>query len=91
MAFDKLFCIAFEMLDAQWLVKRASYMEFNVGNSLLTIGFCFPYMQPYQHIFLLLSFSQDVLKATRLQLERELALEDTSTVKDLPAYNLLRR
>lgn len=35
--------------------------------------------------------SQDVLKSTRIQLERELALEDISSVKDLPAYNLLRR
>ncbi|XP_031104214.1 ELMO domain-containing protein A [Ipomoea triloba] len=61
-AFDDLFCIAFEMLDAQWLAKRASYMEFN-----------------------------DVLKSTRTQLERELALEDISSVKDLPAYNLLAR
>ncbi|KAG8372260.1 hypothetical protein BUALT_Bualt12G0047900 [Buddleja alternifolia] len=62
MAFDHLFCVAFKMLDAQWLVKRASYMEFN-----------------------------DVLKSTRSQLERELALEDLSTVRDLPAYNLLKR
>ena len=30
-AFDHLYCIAFRMLDAQWLVKRASYMEFNVS------------------------------------------------------------
>lgn len=30
MAFDNLFCVAFEMMDAQWLIKRASYMEFNV-------------------------------------------------------------
>lgn len=30
MAFDNLFCVAFKLLDAQWLVKRASYMEFNV-------------------------------------------------------------
>lgn len=62
MAFDNLFCIAFQMMDAQWLAKRASYMEFN-----------------------------EVLKSTRTQLERELALEDVSSVKDLPAYNLLRR
>ncbi|KAL0316678.1 UNVERIFIED_CONTAM: ELMO domain-containing protein A [Sesamum radiatum] len=62
MAFDNLFCIAFKLLDAQWLAKRASYMEFN-----------------------------DVLKSTRSQLEREMALEDVSTVRDLPAYNLLRR
>ncbi|KAK6919537.1 ELMO domain [Dillenia turbinata] len=27
-AFDVLYCIAFEMMDAQWLAMRASYMEF---------------------------------------------------------------
>ncbi|XP_043702790.1 ELMO domain-containing protein A-like [Telopea speciosissima] len=61
MAFDNLFCVAFQMMDAQWLAKRATYMEFN-----------------------------EVLKATRTQLERELALEDVASVKDLPAYNLLK-
>eukprot|EP00268_Persea_americana_P047660 TRINITY_DN4985_c0_g1_i3.p1 TRINITY_DN4985_c0_g1~~TRINITY_DN4985_c0_g1_i3.p1 ORF type:complete len:323 (-),score=70.91 TRINITY_DN4985_c0_g1_i3:315-1283(-) len=60
MAFDNLFCVAFQMMDAQWLAKRASYMEFN-----------------------------EVLKSTKAQLERELALEDVSSIKDLPAYNLL--
>lgn len=29
-AFDNLFCVAFHVLDAQWLARRASYMEFNV-------------------------------------------------------------
>ncbi|CAN7052069.1 unnamed protein product [Brassica oleracea var. botrytis] len=29
MAFDNLYCVAFQMMDAQWLAKRASYMEFN--------------------------------------------------------------
>ncbi|KAA3473155.1 ELMO domain-containing protein A-like isoform X3 [Gossypium australe] len=29
MAFDDLYCVTFRMMDAQWLVKRASYMEFN--------------------------------------------------------------
>ncbi|XP_058208070.1 uncharacterized protein LOC131321071 [Rhododendron vialii] len=62
MAFDNLYCVAFQMMDAQWLAKRASYMEFN-----------------------------DVLKSTRTQLERELALENVSFVKDLPAYNLLQQ
>ncbi|KAL7000343.1 hypothetical protein U1Q18_001492 [Sarracenia purpurea var. burkii] len=28
-AFDILYCIAFAMMDAQWLAMRASYMEFN--------------------------------------------------------------
>ncbi|KAK4794897.1 hypothetical protein SAY86_012891 [Trapa natans] len=29
MAFDHLYCIVFRAMDAQWLAKRASYMEFN--------------------------------------------------------------
>ncbi|KAL5985142.1 hypothetical protein ACLOJK_036378, partial [Asimina triloba] len=58
MAFDNLYCVAFQMMDAQWLAKHASYMEFN-----------------------------EVLKSTRMQLERELALEDVFSIKDLPAYN----
>ncbi|XP_024973991.1 ELMO domain-containing protein C isoform X1 [Cynara cardunculus var. scolymus] len=61
-AFDELFCVAFRLMDAHWLTKRASYMEFN-----------------------------EVLKSTKTQLERELALEDVTCVKDLPSYNLLRR
>ncbi|KAG6557379.1 hypothetical protein Mapa_001309 [Marchantia paleacea] len=28
-AFDMLYCVAFEMMDAQWLAMHASYMEFN--------------------------------------------------------------
>ncbi|KAK8464062.1 hypothetical protein PHAVU_011G113500 [Phaseolus vulgaris] len=59
-AFDILYCIAFEMMDAQWLAMHASYMDFN-----------------------------DVLQATRNQLERELSLEDINKIQDLPAYNLL--
>ncbi|RZB75318.1 ELMO domain-containing protein A isoform F [Glycine soja] len=59
-AFDVLYCIAFEMMDAQWLAMHASYMDFN-----------------------------DVLQATRMQLERELSLEDINKIQDLPAYNLL--
>lgn len=61
-AFDELYCVAFRLMDAHWLARRASYMEFN-----------------------------EVIKSTRLQLERELAIEDVKCVKDLPAYNLLRR
>lgn len=30
-AFDVLYCIAFEMMDAQWLAMRASYMQFKVS------------------------------------------------------------
>lgn len=61
-AFDELYCVAFKLMDIQWLARRASYMEFN-----------------------------EVMKSTRVQLERELAIEDVTCVKDLPAYNLLRR
>ncbi|XP_020108846.1 ELMO domain-containing protein A [Ananas comosus] len=61
-AFDNLYCVAFCLMDAQWLAKRASYMEFN-----------------------------EVLKSTRTQLERELALDDTTNVKDLPAFTMLYR
>ncbi|XP_020570746.1 ELMO domain-containing protein A isoform X2 [Phalaenopsis equestris] len=59
-AFDVLYCIAFQMMDAQWLAMRASYLQF-----------------------------KDVLQATRIQLERELGLEDVHRIHDLPAYNLL--
>ncbi|XP_020235469.1 ELMO domain-containing protein C isoform X2 [Cajanus cajan] len=59
-AFDVLYCIAFEMMDAQWLAMHASYMDFN-----------------------------EVLQATRIQLERELSLEDINKIQELPAYNLL--
>ncbi|KAE8711604.1 Detected protein of confused Function [Hibiscus syriacus] len=60
-AFDNLFCVAFQMMDAQWLIKRASYLDFN-----------------------------DVLKSTRKQLKRELELDGVASVKDLPAFNMLR-
>jgi len=31
-AFDLLYCIAFKLLDHQWLEMRASYMDFNVSS-----------------------------------------------------------
>lgn len=30
-AFDELYCVAFKLMDAHWLARRASYMEFNVS------------------------------------------------------------
>lgn len=42
-AFDVLYCIAFVMMDAQWLAMRASYMDFNVLSlslSLIRIYIC---------------------------------------------------
>ncbi|KAH7675864.1 ELMO domain-containing protein [Dioscorea alata] len=59
-AFDVLYCIAFQMMDAQWLAMRASYLQF-----------------------------KEVIHATRIQLERELSLDDIHRIRDLPAYNLL--
>ncbi|RRT51180.1 hypothetical protein BHE74_00054808, partial [Ensete ventricosum] len=59
-AFDILYCIAFQLMDAQWLAMDASYMQF-----------------------------KEVLEATRIQLGRELALDDVRRIQDLPAYNLL--
>ncbi|XP_028761589.1 ELMO domain-containing protein A-like [Neltuma alba] len=59
-AFDVLYCIAFEMMDANWLAMNASYMNFN-----------------------------EVLQATREQLERDLSLEYINRIRDLPAYSLL--
>ncbi|XP_078446745.1 ELMO/CED-12 family protein [Wolffia australiana] len=61
-AFDELYCVAFKLLDAQWLARRASYMEFN-----------------------------EIVKMTRMQLERELLLDDVVTIADLPAYTMLMR
>nr|XP_048321739.1 ELMO domain-containing protein C-like [Ziziphus jujuba var. spinosa] len=59
-AFDLLYCVAFVVMDKQWLEKNATYMEFN-----------------------------DVLKSTRVQLERELLMDDVLRIEDMPSYNLL--
>jgi hypothetical protein len=32
-AFDLLYCVAFVVMDKQWLDKNATYMEFNVSRS----------------------------------------------------------
>ncbi|KAF3650213.1 putative ELMO domain-containing protein B-like isoform X2 [Capsicum annuum] len=68
-AFDVLYCIAFAMMDAQWLAMRASYMDFNVYAPSLALS--------------------DVLQATRMQLERELSLDDIQRIEELPAFNLI--
>jgi hypothetical protein len=34
---------------------------------------------------------QEVMEATKQQLERELSLEDVHGIHDLPAYNLLHK
>ncbi|RZS19217.1 hypothetical protein BHM03_00051588 [Ensete ventricosum] len=59
-AFDLLYCVAFVIMDKQWLERNASYMEFN-----------------------------EVLKSTRVQLERELLMDDVMRIEDMPSYSLL--
>lgn len=99
MAFDNLYCVAFQMMDAQWLAKRASYMEFNVNHFshviILSIDINTSFFVSQMTCLCIGSdcfclHLQDVLKSTRTQLERELALEDVSSVRDLPAFNLLK-
>lgn len=34
-AFDLLYCVAFVVMDKQWLERNATYMEFNVRIHLL--------------------------------------------------------
>lgn len=48
-AFDLLYCVAFMVMDKQWLERNASYMEFNVGISSLRSHLC---LTPYWLFFL---------------------------------------
>ncbi|MED6110455.1 hypothetical protein PIB30_043057 [Stylosanthes scabra] len=59
-AFDLLYCVAFVVMDKQWLQKNATYMEFN-----------------------------DVLKSTRVQLEKELMMDNVVRIEDMPSYTHL--
>lgn len=36
-AFDLLYCMAFMVMDKQWLERNATYMEFNVRNLIVFI------------------------------------------------------
>lgn len=106
-AFDVLYCIAFELMDAQWLAMHASYMEFNVHSlcqlstilcSIFTLSnvFCCLSVMNRSKFFsspltCWVSLFQEVVRVTRTQLERELSLEDVHRIQDLPAYNLLYR
>ncbi|PPR93983.1 hypothetical protein GOBAR_AA26690 [Gossypium barbadense] len=38
-AFDLLYCVAFVVMDKQWLEKNATYMEFNVREKLNILTF----------------------------------------------------
>jgi hypothetical protein len=88
-AFDLLYCVAFVVMDKQWLETNATYMQFNVRNLMFTskkkcvskeLNNCVSFL------FLLL---QDILKSTRVQLERELMIDDVLRIEDMPSYSLL--
>ncbi|KAK2993237.1 hypothetical protein RJ640_015716 [Escallonia rubra] len=85
-SFDVLYCIAFAMMDAQWLAMRASYMEFNVLPPSLSRFLSAPSISRSMVYIIAVP---EVLQVTRTQLERELSLEDLHHIHDLPAYNLL--
>jgi hypothetical protein len=40
-AFDLLYCVAFVVMDKQWLDKNASYMDFNVRSACAHFILCF--------------------------------------------------
>lgn len=92
LAFDNLYCIAFQLLDSKWISMRASYMEFNV---ILRNWCCFDpddeNFSPFSLFSFILWFAplQEVLKSTRSQLEHELGLKNISRVEDLPSFCLL--
>ncbi|KAL2332670.1 hypothetical protein Fmac_013883 [Flemingia macrophylla] len=59
-AFDLLYCVAFVIMDKQWIERNATYMDFN-----------------------------KVLKCTRLQLEKELLMDNVLRIEDMPSFGLL--
>jgi hypothetical protein len=89
-AFDLLYCVAFVVMDKQWLETNATYMQFNVRKLMFIckkkkcvskeLNNCVSFL------FLLL---QDILKSTRVQLERELMIDDVLRIEDMPSYSLL--
>lgn len=98
LAFDNLYCVAFQMLDRQWLAKRATYMEFNVNYipcfmflvcEFIELGFSHSFRCCFFPSLFFFSVIQVVLKSTRMQLEQELSLEGISCVRDMPAYRML--
>jgi hypothetical protein len=94
MAFDNLFCVAFQMLDAQWLARRASYMEFNVSISytryvpcVLMVSHSIALFNPVASV----PSYQEVLKSTVVQLEQELTTEGILSVQNMPSFRMLKR
>lgn len=88
-AFDLLYCVAFVVMDKQWLEKNATYMEFNVRmKSTYRLTDPFYEVRQYQTNEMNIHM-QDVLKSTRAQVERELLMDDVLRIEDMPSYALL--
>eukprot|EP00271_Cylindrocystis_brebissonii_P006720 TRINITY_DN194_c0_g2_i1.p1 TRINITY_DN194_c0_g2~~TRINITY_DN194_c0_g2_i1.p1 ORF type:complete len:337 (-),score=56.84 TRINITY_DN194_c0_g2_i1:1081-2091(-) len=45
-AFDELYCVAFEMMDREWLLQEASYMEFNAVMAAVKVQVEYALVQP---------------------------------------------
>ncbi|XP_072958746.1 uncharacterized protein [Typha angustifolia] len=56
-AFDVLYCIAFEMMDAQWLAMRASYMQFKVLSFALPVCLFLKQFKMFVLLFYFLSMT----------------------------------
>lgn len=84
-AFDLLYCVAFLVMDKQWVEKNASYMDFNVRLILSTrkSSDCV-----FDRSYDWCNY-QEILKSTRAQLEKELLLDDVTRIEDMPSYRLL--
>ncbi|KAF9687661.1 hypothetical protein SADUNF_Sadunf02G0116300 [Salix dunnii] len=84
-AFDLLYCIAFKLMDHEWLTMQASYMDFNdlaYWHESVTFGAILRCLALHKCI-------ECLMKSTRCQLERELLSEDITLLEDLPSYTLL--
>lgn len=69
-AFDVLYCIAFELMDAQWLAMQASYMEFNVLCLPLFLSLCLSLSLMFVHdLFSILWASADLSLSLSLSLD----------------------
>ncbi|VYS59216.1 unnamed protein product [Arabidopsis thaliana] len=81
-AFGLLYCVAFVVMDKQWLDKNATYMEFN------DVLRC---IKDINHILHLLrgSIIYLIAKMYKGQLERELMMDDVFRIEDMPLFSLL--
>ena len=75
-----LYCVAFVVMDKQWLEKNATYMQFNVRmHHILT---CFHFYS-LAHSHARMHILQDVLKSKRAQLEKELMMDEVLGIEEM--------